>query len=175
MNSAKYTICAATLGGLLCAVWLPSIVSAQPDSPIIVRDGSIEIQNQNGNMSQWRVANRTTLEHPDQTKTMGVVDVTGPGARNTSCAGRGRCVVEIRWSTGQVIRVVAAQAGSRAMRLEAAGVTFDDPAWNKTTPVWRFTLPANATPTVTIRDQSTNGQAQTVCQGRGCSVTVHYR
>ena len=176
MNRTKYTLCAATLAGLLPAIWLASNAPAQPsDSPIIVRDGSIAIENRGGQLNRWRAAGRAAMEHPDTGKSMGSVDVTGPGARNATCAGRGRCVVEMRWSTGHVIRVVAMQSGSKGLRVEAAGVTFDDPGWDKTTPVWRFRLPDNAIPTVTIRDQSTNGQPETVCQGKACQVIVHYQ
>lgn len=160
----------------LAALWLVPRLRAQgSDSPIIVRDGSIVIENRGLDMKEWRSAGRAALDHPHPDKALGEVEVTGPGAQNASCAQRGRCVVEMRWSTGQAIRIVARQGGSRGLRLEASGLNFDDEGWDKSAPAWRFTLPDGAEPAVTIRDRSTNGQPEKICQGKGCAVLVHYQ
>lgn len=173
MNRRECALGIAACAGLAMALWLAPKAAAQPDSPIIVGDGSIVLQNRGGNLATWTVVNPSTLAHPDASKTMAVVEVTGPGAKNDTCAGRNRCVVEVRWSSGHTIRVVANQNGSKAMRLVSSGLTFNDPGWTKGAPVWRFRLPGGATPTVTISDAG--GAATTICQGAGCQVIVHYQ
>ena len=172
----KYLSGAAAACALISVLWLaPRLLAFGADSPIIVRDGSIRIENQGGNLNNWTSVGNAALDHPNGSGTLRGVEVSGPGAQNATCEGRGRCVVEVRWSTGQTIRVAARQNGNQGVRLAASGVTFDSPGWNKSGAEWRFDLPAGAVPTVTIRDQSTSGQGQTICQGNGCRVLVHYQ
>lgn len=173
MNAPKHWLSLAAVALALAA----SIVLLSPlwaaDSPITLGDGSILLGNPGGDLGQWTVVSRTIIAHPQQGNAMAEIDVTGPNATAATCAGRGQCVVEVRWSTGQSIRLASTAAGSRGARFEAQGVAFDDPAWQKSATQWRFNLPAGATPTVTVRDGG--GAAQTICQGSGCRVTVHYR
>lgn len=171
----KYAWGAAAGCALLSALWLaPGSLAQGTDSPIIVQDGSIRIENQGGSLNNWTAAGNMALDHPDGSRTLRSVEVSGPGAQEATCSGRGRCVVEMSWTSGQSIRIVARQNGNQGMRLESSGVTFDAPGWDKSGSAWRFALPAGAVPTVTIRDAS-GGGAQTLCQGNGCRVLVHYQ
>jgi len=174
MNRLKYTLAAVILAGLLLAAWLTSNIRAQsrPDSPIIVGDDSIRIQNDQ--LGNWKPSGPYAMEHPVPDGTLGNVDVTGTGAVSKKCTDFGQCAVEMTWSTGPItIRVIAKKAGPKSgVRLEAKGVRFDDPRWVRTPTKWTLTLPKGAT--ATIHDASTNGQSQPICTA-GCNVTVHYQ
>jgi hypothetical protein len=161
---------------MMAALWLATRVLAfGADTPIIVRDGSIRIENPGGDLKNWKKVGSAVLDHPDGAASLRGVEVSGPGAQGATCEGKGRCVVEMTWSTGQSVRIVSKQNGNKGARLVISGVSFDDPGWDKSGAEWRFDLPAGAVPTVTISDQSTGGQAQTICQGNGCRVLVHYQ
>lgn len=172
----RIALSAAVMGALAAGMWMaPRALAFGADSPIIVRDGSIRIENQGGDLKNWKRAGSAVLDHPVDDATMGAVEVTGPGGQSATCAGKGRCVVEMTWSTGHSVQVSAKANGNRGLRLSVSGVSFDEPGWDKSGTEWRLDLPAGAVPTVTIRDQSTGGQGETICQGNGCRVLVHYQ
>ena len=174
MKCNKHAIWLAGFAAMAGVLLLSAIAFAQGgDTPVIVRDRSISIRPATGSLNDWKPIGRGEFEHPNQAKRMAAVEVTGPNSRNATCAGRGRCLVEMTWSTGQSVQILA-RAGGRGLSLFCS-IPFDDPGWDKSTPEWRFLLPADATSVVTIRDRSTNGRAETVCSGKGCQVTIHYQ
>ncbi len=174
MNRNKFVLWTAVFAGLLLAAWLfPTALAQGGDTPIIVRDRSISIRPATGSLKDWKAVGRQQFDHPNQNKSMASVEVAGPGAKNSTCSGRGRCLVEMTWSTGQSVRIIA-RGGGRGLSLFCS-VPFDDPGWDKSSPEWHFPLPADATAEVTIRDSSTRGKPETICSGNGCQVTVHYQ
>jgi len=168
----------AGLGLLTAAFWFSTLVMAQDqdvggDTPIIVKNGSIVIQSQGVDLASWVAVDDNTMNHPHQNKAMGTVEVTGGGS-NTTCSGRGRCVIVANWSTGQTVRVVARNGGSRGLRLQSS-VSLKDANWTKGAQEWKFPLSGKPKLTVTIVDQDTNGQPQTICTGSKCSIKIHYQ
>ena len=176
MSPRKYLLWTLAGFGLLTVVfWFSTAVLAQDlaaDTPIIVKNGSIEIQSEGVDLATWTSVDNKTRHHPDQGKALGVIEVTG--GQNATCSDRGRCLIVAKWSSGHTVRIVARAAGSRGLRLESS-VKFSDSKWDKTTPAWKFPLPANTTLTVTITDQDTGGSPQTLCSGATCGVRVHYQ
>ena len=156
------------------AIFAALFVSGQgTDRPIIIRDGSIKIKPEAGNLSEWTKSNPKMLAHPDQNGSLAKVEVTGPGAQDESCSGRGRCVVEFQWSTGEYVRIISTQGG-KGLNIETS-VDFDDAKWNKKSAEWSYPLPKGAKPTVTIADRETDGTPKVICQGKGCKVRIHYQ
>jgi hypothetical protein len=175
-SETRIAIGTAVVGALAAAMWLaPRAQAFGADSPIIVRDGSIRIENPGGDLKTWKRAGSAVLDHPVDGSQLRAVEVTGPGAHSATCEGKGRCLVEMTWSTGHSVQVASRGNGSKGMRIIVSGVSFDDAGWDKSGSEWKFELPAGAVPVVTIRDQSTNGQAEKICEGTGCRVVVHYQ
>ena len=140
----KYVLGAAAGCALISALWLtPRALAFGADSPIIVRDGSIRIEDPGRGLGRWSRSGNSAVEHPDGTKALRVVEVTGPGSQGASCEGRGRCVVEMTWSTGQSIRIVSRRGGSRGLRIELSGASFDEAGWKKSDAEWVLDLPAD--------------------------------
>jgi hypothetical protein len=174
MNRSHCALGAAACAALLSATWLVSSSQAQADTPIIVSDGSIVIEDPGGDLNAWSAQGANMLVHPQGNKRMGSVEVTGPGAISETCSNKGLCVIRISWSTGQSVRVFAAQGGNRGLRLGLQGAAFNSPNWSKSSKRWSLPLEPGAEPTVTIRDESTNGQPKVICKGTGCRVLVRY-
>ena len=178
MNRSRSALGVAACVALLSATWLvKSSHALLADTPIIVSDGSIVIQSPGVNLADWQPQGNARLDHPDSGKTMRTITVTGPNAvSGTNCEGKSKCTIEVTWSTGQGIRIVAKNNDNRGVQLEAINAPFDNAGWNKSSAQsWRFTLPAGAVPTITLRGQGNNNTPQTVCRGAGCSVSVSYQ
>jgi hypothetical protein len=162
--------CAVLLG--IVWFWAPSPLRSD-DTPIIVRDGSIVIESVGGDVRQWKRAG-AMLTHPDGAKAMAALEVSGPGAKADTCAGRQHCFVEMTWSGGFAVRIHPV-ANRKGLVIEST-VPFDDSRWDKSGAIWRFQLPADSQfLQATIVDRQRGGQATTICSGKGCAVRIHFQ
>ncbi|MBI5282823.1 MAG: hypothetical protein HY858_14155 [Candidatus Solibacter usitatus] len=162
------------LAGIVLAGTTWHIASAQGgDTPIIVSDGSIVIRPESGGLNGWSGEGKNAIRHPDDQKALAELEVTGPGAKAATCAAKGHCAVVLRWSGGETITITP-RANRRGLRIESS-VDFDDARWTKSDGEWRLPLPASSAPVVTIADRQGGGQEETICEGKGCSVRLHYR
>jgi hypothetical protein len=156
--------------------WMARPALAQGDSPIIVRDGSIIIEPDQGSLGDWQLtAGNRVIRHPSGTRRLDAVEPSGTGAANDTCANRAHCRVVFTWSDGS--RVVVQPVGNRQGLLVESSTPYTDPSWNRSGPSWTRTLPAGTTFTnVTIVDRDAQGaQPREICRGQGCAVRMFFR
>jgi hypothetical protein len=160
--------------GLAGLAWMARPALAQRDTPIIVRDGSIVIEPDEGSLSDWRMGpGGRTIFHPNGNRRLDAVEPSGAGAANDTCANKGNCRLVFAWSDGS--RVVVQTVGNGRGVFVESSTPYTDSSWNRSGSSWTRTLPEGTTFTnVTIMDQGA-GQAREICRGRGCAVRIFYR